>query len=141
MKNGYDTSLFMKRVPQVVFQNLIEDKKDKLKHSMREFYDAMNRLAEAKSNVKDIYFCQRYNAEDLQNLNDLKRDFEDIQIDSIIGDHEKRRTNLETEEKSVWKEYQNSFNQYKVQKRALIAEMSSFQKFIMDDENDSILNI
>lgn len=141
MKNGYDTSLFMKRVPQVVFQNLIEDKKDKLKHSMREFYDAMNRLAEAKVNVKDIYFCQRYNAEDLQNLNDLKRDFEDIQIDSIIGDHEKRRTNLETEEKSMWEEYQNSFNQYKVQKRALIAEMSSFQKFIMDDENDSILNI
>lgn len=141
MKNGYDTSLFMKRVPQVVFQNLIEDKKDKLKQSMREFYDAMNRLAEAKVNVKDIYFCQRYNAEDLQNLNDLKRDFEDIQIDSIIGDHEKRRTNLETEEKSMWEEYQNSFNQYKVQKRALIAEMSSFQKFIMDDENDSILNI
>ncbi len=141
MKNGFDTSLFMKRVPQVVFQNLIEDKKDKLKQSMREFYDAMNRLAEAKVNVKDIYFCQRYNAEDLQNLNDLKRDFEDIQIDSIIGDHEKRRTNLETEEKSMWEEYQNSFNQYKVQKRALIAEMSSFQKFIMDDENDSILNI
>ncbi len=47
MNNGFDTSLFMKRVPQVVFQNLIEDKKDKLKKSMSEFYDAMNRLAEA----------------------------------------------------------------------------------------------
>lgn len=135
MNNGFDTSLFMKRVPQVVFQKLIEDKKDKLKKSMSEFYDAMNRLAEAKVKEKDISFCQRYNGEDLHNLYKLKRDFEDIQIDSIIEDHEKIKTELETEEKSAWKEYQDSFDQYKVQKRALIAEISSFQKFLMDDED------
>ena len=135
MNNGFDTSLFMKRVPQVVFQNLIEDKKDKLKKSMSEFYDAMNRLAEAKVKEKDISFCQRYNGEDLHNLYILKRDIEDIQIDSIIEDHEKIKTELETEEKSAWKEYQDSFDQYKVQKRALIAEISSFQKFLMDDED------
>lgn len=135
MNNGFDTSLFMKRVPQVVFQNLIEDKKDKLKKSMSEFYDAMNRLAEAKVKEKDIYFCQRYNGEDLRNLRILKKDIEDIQIDSIIEDHEKIKTELETEEKSAWKEYQDSFDQYKVQKRALIAEISSFQKFLMDDED------
>lgn len=111
-----------KRVPQVVFQNLLDDRIEKLKQTMKEFYEAMNNLAETKSKMKDNYFCQKYNEEDLLNLNELKRDFQedenDVQIDSSIEIHQKIRSELETEEKVVWSEYQDRFEKYKVQKRA-----------------------